>query len=292
MEAFACVADLHGFAPAARKLRVSPSLVTRLVASLEAHLGVRLLNRTTRSVTLTDAGRRYLERARAILAGVVEAEAAARREHVAPFGRFVVAAPETFGRKEVAPLMTDFLATYPNVVGELVLSDRVVNLSESAVDLAVRIGQLGDSSLKARVVGGARRVLVASPSYLAANKRLRRPEDLADHRTISFSAITPASEWRFFGKKPRSVTVKPTLTTNSAEAAVDHAARGGGIALVVSYQAAERIRKGELEILLPSYEPPPFPIQLVYPPSPFPSATLRAFIELTVATRRWNFVRL
>jgi DNA-binding transcriptional LysR family regulator len=293
MEAFAGVADVRGFAAAARKLGVSPSLVTRRVADLEEHLGVRLLHRTTRNVTLTDAGRRYLERARAILAGVVEAEAAARRERVTPFGRFVVAAPETFGRREVAPLMTAFLEAHPDVVGELILSDRVVKLSADGVDLSIRIGHLADSALRARVVGGTRRVLVASPRYLAANRRPRRPEDLTKHRTIAFSSLTPTSEWRFFGKRSRrAVTVRPTLTTNSAEAAVDHAARGGGIALVLSYQVAERVRRKELEILLAAAEPPPIPIQLVYPGSPFPSAAVRAFVELTLATRQWDFVRI
>jgi DNA-binding transcriptional LysR family regulator len=293
MEAFASVADLHGFAPAARSLGVSPSLVTRLVANLEKHLGVRLLNRTTRSVTLTDAGRRYLERTRAVLSGVVEAEAAARREQTTPFGRFVVTAPETFGRREVAPLMTDFLGAHPDVVGELILSDRIVNLSDGGVDVAVRIGHLEDSTLRARTVGATRRVLVASPRYLAMNGRPRRPEDLIEHKTIVFSSLTPTSEWRFFVKRSRrAVAVRPTLTTNSAEAAVEHATRGGGIALVLAYQAADRVRKGELRILLPTAEPPPIPIQLVYPGGPFPSAAVRAFVELTVARRRWDFVHL
>lgn len=290
MEAFASVAELAGFAAAARKLGVSASLVTRLVADLEKHLGVRLLHRTTRSVTLTDAGRRYLERTRNVLTCIVEAEAAAQSEQTAPFGRFVVTAPETFGRREVAPLMADFLEAHPDVTAELILSDQVVNLVEGGVDVAVRIGHLADSTLRARVVGTTRRVLVASPAYLKANRRPREPEDLAHHRTISFTSVTPTSEWRFFGKgTKRAVTVRPTLTTNSAEAAVEHAVRGSGIALVLAYQASSRLRSKELEILMPATEPPPLPIQLVHSASPFPSAAVRRFVELAIATRRWHF---
>lgn len=292
MEAFARVAELRGFTPAARALGVSPSAVTRLVASLEEHLGVRLLTRTTRVVALTDSGRRYLERTRAVLQGVSEAESAARREHSTPFGRFVVAAPSTFGRREVSALMSEFLVAHPKVVGELRLSDRVVSFGDEGVDLAVRIGQLDDSSLRSRVVGATRRVLVASPSYLMAHKRPRRPEDLAGHHTIAFTAITTTSEWSFAGKgRRRTVSIRPSFTTNSADAAITHAAGGGGIALVLAYQAAEMIRSGALEIVLPSSEPPPVPIQLVYPGGPFPSAAVRAFVDLTVATRKWNFVR-
>lgn len=293
MEAFSSVADLRGFSPAARKLGVSPSMVTRLVASLEEHLGVRLLTRTTRTVSLTEAGRRYLERTRAVLGGLVEAESAARHEQATPRGRFVVTAPAVFGRLNVVPLMSDFLAAYPEIEGELTLSDRVVSLVEDHVDVAVRIGHLEDSTLRSRVVGSTRRVLVASPEYLKRKKRPRKPDDLASHATIAFSALTPMSEWRFAGKPPRRpIAVKPSLVTNSADAAVTHAARGGGIALVLAYQAAAAIRAGELEIVLASFEPPPIPIQLVYPGGAFPSAAVRAFVELTVSTRAWSFVDL
>src|SRR5271167_4369183 len=173
MQAFVTVADLKGFAPAARKLGLSPSGVTRLIAGLENHLSARLLQRTTRSVTLTDAGARYLERAKRILGDVAEAEEAAQSERSAPTGRFVVAAPSVFGRTHVAPLMSDFLAKYPAVKGELGLSDRMTNLVEEGIDAAVRIGALEDSSYVARQVGATRRVLVASPQYLARRKRPR-----------------------------------------------------------------------------------------------------------------------
>ena len=166
--AFAAVAELRGFAPAARRLSLSRPAVTRLVAALEARLGTRLLQRTTRTVALTDAGARYLERARRILSDVAEAEALAQADRSAPTGRFVVAAPSVFGRLHVAPVMCDFLERHPTVTGELQLADRTVNLVEEGVDLAVRIGHLADSSLVARRVGHTRRVVVGSPGYLDA----------------------------------------------------------------------------------------------------------------------------
>jgi DNA-binding transcriptional LysR family regulator len=166
MTTFVAVADRRSFAAAARQLGISASAVTRIVAALEAHLGIRLLQRTTRSVTLTDAGARYLDSARSILSALSDAESSARAESIVPTGRLVVAAPLVFGRREVAPLLSTFLARYPDVTAELTLADRFVNLLEEGVDVAVRIGLLADSSLRVRVVGRTRRVLVASPYYL------------------------------------------------------------------------------------------------------------------------------
>ena len=179
MQAFVAVADLQGFAPAARKLGLSPSAVTRLIAALEDRLGARLLQRTTRPVTLTDVGARYLERARRILADVEEAEGAAEGERTRPSGRLVVSAPVGFGRLHVSPVMSAYLKRYPEVAGELRLEDRMINLVEDGVDLAVRIGHLADSTLVARQVGEMRRIVVASPGYL---KRARRAEDARGDR--------------------------------------------------------------------------------------------------------------
>src|ERR1700743_2362161 len=163
MQAFVTVADLKGFAPAARKLGLSPSAITRLVAALEEQLGARLLQRTTRQVALTDAGARYLERARRILADVEEAERAAEGERTRPSGRLVVSAPVGFGRLHVSPVMSAYLKRYPDVSAELRLEDRIVSLVEDGVDLSVRLGELADSSLVARQVGDMRRIVVASP---------------------------------------------------------------------------------------------------------------------------------
>src|SRR5882757_833754 len=178
MQAFVAVADLQGFAPAARKLGLSHSGVTRLIAALEQRLGARLLQRTTRSVTLTDIGTRYLERARRILADVEEAEGSARAERTRPSGHLIVSAPLMFGRLHVNPLMSDYLQRYPEVTGELRLSDRTVNLVEDGIDVAVRIGHLPDSSVVAKSVGDMYRVVVASPDYLARRGIPTAPGDV------------------------------------------------------------------------------------------------------------------
>jgi DNA-binding transcriptional LysR family regulator len=294
MTAFVAVAELRGFAPAARRLGLSPSGVTRLVAGLEERLDARLLQRTTRSVTLTDAGARYLERARRILADIDEAEGAARAERSEPTGRLLLTAPHLFGRLHVAPLMSAYLARYPAVVGELTLADRLVNLVEEGVDVAVRIGVLSDSSLFARKVGETRRVVVASPEYLARHKKLRTPADLASHDVIQFTSLSPTPEWRFSGEdgRPAAVGFAPRLITNSAEVALGHAEGGGGLAMVLAYQAVESVRAGRLAVVLAKLEPPPLPIHLVYPTTRLLSAKVRAFVDLAVETRDWQFVDL
>src|ERR1700754_2190647 len=188
MHAFIAVADLQGFAPAARKLKLSPPAVTRLIAALEERLGARLLQGTTRTVALTDVGARYLERARRILADIAEAESAAEGESMRPSGQLVVSAPRGFGRLHVSPVMSAYLKRYPAVSGELRLEDRMVSLVEDGIDLAVRIGHLADSSLVARQVGGMRRIMVASPAYLKARGEPKTPEAIASHDTIQFGA--------------------------------------------------------------------------------------------------------
>ncbi len=293
MTAFVTVAELRGFAPAARRLRLPPPTVTRLVAALVERLAIRLLHRTTRAVALTDAGARYLERARRILSEVADAEANARAERTAPAGRLVVAAPQVFGRLEVAPLLCEFLSRHAAVRGELHLNDHLVNLIDDGVDLAVRIGQLDDSSLTVRKVGLTRRVVVAAPGYLAARRRIRSPADLAAHATIQFTALTPVPEWRFVARgRDLRVPIAPRLVTNSAEAAIGHAELGGGVAMVLAYQATEAVSAGRLQVVLPGFEPPPLPIQLVYPSARLLSANVKAFVELALATRRWQFVEL
>lgn len=286
MTAFVTVADLRGFAAAARTLRLSPPAVTRLVAGLEEALSIQLLLRTTRSVSLTDAGARYLAHARRILADVAQAEDAARAARTAPSGRFVVTAPTVFGRREVAPLFSTFLGMYPAVTGELILADRMLNLVDEAVDVAVRIGALEDSALRARTIGATRRVLVASAAYLAHAKRPRSPADLARHALIQ---ILPLGDWRF--ARGQRVDVRAQFSTNSIDAAIDHAVRGGGIASVLSYQVIEHVRAKRLEVLLPRFELPPLPIQVVYPGSRLHSAATRAFVDLAAA-QTWSFVDL
>ncbi len=293
MTAFVTVAELRGFASAARCLRLSPPAITRLVAALEEQLSIRLLQRTTRSVTLTDAGVRYLERARGILADVDEAERTARAERTEPTGRLVVTAPSVFGRREVLPLVCDFLMGHPTVTGELMLADRMVNLVEEGVDIAVRIGALRDSSLRVRTVGATRRVVVGSPTYLDKKRRLCSPDDLKAHSLIHFTSLSPTPEWRFCreGEEMR-VSIAPKFVTNSADAAMGYAERGGGLAMVLAYQVKDLVKTGRLEIVLAKYEPPPLPIQLVYSGTRLPSASVRVFVDMSVSTRNWNFIEL
>jgi DNA-binding transcriptional LysR family regulator len=287
MQAFVAVAELRGFAPAARKLKLSPSGVTRLIAALEEHLGARLLQRTTRQVTLTDAGARYLERARRILADVEEAEGAVEGERTRPSGRLVVSAPFGFGRLHVSPVMSAYLKRFPEVAGELRLSDRLINLVEEGVDLAVRIGHLADSTLVARHVGEMRRIVVASRAYLNRHGEPATPEAIAAHETIHFGA---APDWRFVeGSREIRLTPVPRLLTNSADAAIQHAEAGGGLTRVMAYQAQEALSRGRLKIILAKFEQPPLPIHIVYPTSRLLSAKVRTFIDLVVETTDWRF---
>jgi DNA-binding transcriptional LysR family regulator len=290
MQAFVTVADLKGFAPAARKLGLSPSGVTRLIAALEDRLGARLLQRTTRQVTLTDAGARYLERARRILSDVEEAESAAEGERTRPGGRLVVSAPNGFGRLHVSPVMSAYLKRYPEVSADLRLSDRMINLVEEGVDLAVRIGHLPDSTLVARHVGEMRRIVVASKEYLKRRGEPKTPEAIADHDTIHFGAMTAEPEWRFVadGREIR-VSSTPRFASNSADAAIQYAEAGGGLTRVLAYQAADSLKAGRLKIVLAPFAPPALPIHIVYPTSRLLSAKVRTFIDLVTEITEWHF---
>src|SRR5215468_1319711 len=269
MQAFVAVADLQGFAPAARK---------------------RLLQRTTRSVTLTDAGTRYLERARRILADVEEAELAAEGERTRPSGRLVVSAPVGFGRLHVSPVTAAYLQRYGEVSAELRLEDRLVNLVEDGVDLAVRIGILADSSLVARHVGEMRRIVVASPDYLKRHGEPKAPAEIVGHQTIQFGGGAAAGEWRFVeAARDVRLNVTPRFASNSADAAVQYAEQGGGLTRVLAYQAADAIRRGSLKIVLQKFEQPALPIHIVYPTSRLLSAKVRAFIDLVTETADWHF---
>jgi DNA-binding transcriptional LysR family regulator len=290
MQAFVAVADLQGFAPAARKLGLAPSGVTRLIAALEDRLGARLLQRTTRQVALTDVGARYLERIRRILADVEEAEGSVQAERTRPSGRLVVSAPVGFGRLHVSPVVSAYLARYPDVSGELRLSDQIINLVEDGVDLAVRIGHLADSTLVARHIGEMRRIVVASEGYLRERGEPDTPAAIASHATIQFGATAASPEWRFVeaGREVR-VACTPRLITNSADAAIQYAEQGGGLTRVLAYQAADAIKAGRLRIVLEQFEQPPLPIHIVYPTSRLLSAKVRTFVDLVTEISDWHF---
>jgi len=291
MRAFVAVCDANGFAPAARRMGVAASVVTRLIARLELDLGVVLLHRTTRSIKLTDAGARFLERSRRILADLEEAELAAQEERGLPRGRLTISAPLLFGRLHVAPLVSKLLEQNPDLQVELSLSDRYVNLVEEGIDVAVRIGQLADSALIARRIGTTRRVLVASPKYLGSRGVPTEPEHLLSHSLIAFDTTGPNREWRF--EHPDRGTIRvplsPRFSTNSGEGAIEHAARGGGIAAVFRYHVSSAIAEGRLVELLGRFSSPEVPIQAVFPTSRLLSIKVRALLSILEAHRtRWN----
>ncbi len=280
MEVFVAVAESGGFAKAARALQLSPPAITRAVAGLEARLGVRLLNRTTRSLSLTEPGRRFLASARRLLGELEAAERDAAGEAAQPRGHLSVTASATFGRAALTPVVLAFLAAHPQVRVSALLVDRVVNLVEEGLDLAVRIGPLPDSSLIARRLGAVRRLLVASPGYLAAHGRPDTPADLARHSLIGFTGLMPNQRWHYqAASRPQQVAVVPRFEVNDALAALAAAEQGQGITLGLSYMLAEPIRAGRLVPVLEPFAPPPVPVHLVYPQSGLVAPKLRAFVD-------------
>jgi DNA-binding transcriptional LysR family regulator len=265
---------------ASRKLGMPLATVSRKVSELESHLRTRLLNRTSRRLTLTDAGRAYVAACKRILEDIGAAERAAAGEYSAPRGELIMTAPIVFGRLHVLPVVIEFLQAFPEIDVRLALADRVVNLLEDHADLALRIGELPDSSLVATRLGAIRRVVCASPRYLAARGTPKSPGDLAAHDCITFGGLTSAHEWTFpVGKSAKPVAVHSRLVVNTAEAAVDAAVASIGITRVLSYQAAAAVRAGTLMTLLRAFEPPPSPVSLVYTGQPLLPLKLRAFLD-------------
>jgi DNA-binding transcriptional LysR family regulator len=278
MRAFASVAELGSFAGAARRLRLSPASVTRAVALLEEQLGLMLLNRTTRSVKLTDPGAQYLETCRRVLADIEEADRRVRGESAVPRGMMSLAAPVMFGRLHVLPIVASMLRRHPDLSVRMLLSDRLVHLVEEGIDAAVRIGQLADSALMALKVGEVRRVVLASPDYLATRGVPATPSDLARHDLIAFEAMETANDWQF-GAGRTSVRVQPRLAVNTAEAALAAAEAGLGITRTLSYQAQAALAAGRLRMVLEEHAPAPIPVNMVYPARRQGSANLAAFLD-------------
>lgn len=272
--------DAGSLSAAARQLRTPLATVSRKVSELEVHLKTRLLNRSSRKLTLTDAGRSYVAACRRILEEVGEAERAASGEYGAPKGDLIVTTPIVFGRLYVLPVATEFLAAYPEIDIRVVQADRVINLLEERVDLAVRIGALPDSSLLATRVGSVRHVVCASPAYLAARGRPKRPDDLGAHACITFEGMTAPDAWTFTtGKASQSVTVHSRLIVNTAEAAIDAAIAGAGFTRALSYQAADAVRAGRLAIVLAQFEPSPWDVSLVHAGGRLLPLKVRAFLD-------------
>jgi DNA-binding transcriptional LysR family regulator len=287
MRVFVAVAEEGGFAQAARRLALSPPAVTRAISALEKHLGTRLLQRTTRVVRLTEAGTSYLVDARRILSDIEQAEISASSSQTELRGNLVVTAPLSFGRMYVAPVVLDFLAQHPQVAARTLLIDHVVDLIEDGIDVGVRIAHLPDSSLTAVRVGSVRRVICASPEFLASHGTPRKPADLACLDAVVFTHDARQHQWRFGqGRKAETVSLRSRFAVNTADVAVAAAVAGRGLARVLSYQIGPEVRAGKLRIVLRGSEPPPIPVSLVYPAGRASTARVRAFIEFAVERLR------
>ena len=283
MNVFVAVGEEESFAAAARRLDLSPAAITRAVSALEEQLGVKLLLRTTRNVRMTEAGRRYMDDSRNILASIAEANEAAAGVNSAPKGNLSVTASVLFGKSFIMPCIVRFLEKYPEVEVSAYFLDRVVNLVDEGIDVAVRIGHLPDSSLKALRVGQVRRVLCASPEYLAKNGVPQHPADLLRHTIIAASGISPRVEWKFGAvDDPTMVRMKPRLMVTSNDSAIDAAVVGLGICRLLSYQIADHLRDGRLKIILAEYEEAPWPVHVMHRESKFGSSKVRNFIDLLV----------
>lgn len=272
---------------AARALDMPLPTVSRKVSDLEKHLNTRLLTRSTRKLTLTDAGRHYVAASERILEDVREAERAASGEYLAPRGDLAITAPVVYGRALVLPVLTQFLRAYPDIDARLVLADRMVNLQEDRVDVAVRIGELPDSALVAIGVGAVRRVTCASPAYLAARGVPQHPEDLAAHDCVTFEGLGSPANWSFPADRATlAVAVRSRLSVTTAEAAVDAARAGLGVTRVLGYQVDAAVRAGELQLVLEAFEPRPWPVHLVHGGQGLLPLKSRAFLDFTAPRLR------
>ncbi|WP_086735878.1 LysR family transcriptional regulator [Erythrobacter colymbi] len=272
--------DGGSLSAASRSLRTPLPTVSRRVSDLEAHLGAQLLVRTARKLILTEAGEAFVVSARRIIEELGEAERAASGEYREPRGELVVTAPILFGRLHVAPIVHAFLAAYPQVSVRLILSDSVIDMVEAHVDVAVRIGKLPDSDLIARTAGQIRWVLCASPAYLARAGMPAEPRDLANHDCIAFEGLQTYRSWTIgTGPSAQTVPIRPRLSVNTAEAVIEGAAAGLGIARLLSYQAAGAVARGEVRTILRKWEGEPIPVSLVHQSQRVQPLKRRAFLD-------------
>ena len=280
MQVFLAVAEEEGFAAAARRLNTSPPSVTRAIAAMEQRIGTQLLARTTRSLHLTEAGQRYLEDCRRILAELDEAEEAAAGSYSIPGGQLTVTAPVLFGELYVAPVLGDYLDRFPFVSINALLVDRVVNMTDEGVDVAVRIGHLHQSGQQAIKVGEVRRVVCASPAYLDQHGRPQCPEQLREAKLVTSSSSQRVSEWTFVDAgQPLKVPIEPRLVVTANNAAINLARLGWGMTRVLSYQVAAAVAAGELELVLEDFEPAPLPIHVVFQQNGRVPAKVNTFVD-------------
>ncbi|WP_307729867.1 LysR substrate-binding domain-containing protein [Duganella sp. sic0402] len=286
MRVFVAVGEQASFASAARQLNLSPAAVTRAIGTLETQLGVLLLLRTTRNVRLTEAGRRYLDDSRDILAKIAAANEGAADMNAAPKGHLSVTASTLYGKSFVMPCLVEFLKQYPEVEVSAHFLDRNVNLVDEGIDVAVRIGHLPDSSLRALRVGQVRQVLCATPEYLARNGVPQHPAELQRHTIVAATGVSSSVEWKFGGAgQPTTVRMKPCLTVAS-DAAIDAVLTGLGICRLLCCQVAAELAEGRLKVILSDYEEAPWPVHIVHRESNFGSSKVRNFIDMLAASLR------
>jgi DNA-binding transcriptional LysR family regulator len=292
MQIFVAALDEGSLAGAGRRLGRSPAAVSRAIAFLEAHVGAPLLHRTTRSIRLSNAGEHYAATCRRVLADLDEAVAFAACERSAPCGTLKLTASLLSGETVLRPILDAFLGTYPAVSARLDLLDRPVNMIDEGFDIALRIAHLADSAFVAIRVGEVRRVVVAAPRYLAQQPPIEEPGDLAKHQIIAYSPFGIGS-WNFPTLQgcsvPRTVPFTPRLAINTARGAVDSVVAGRGVTRVFSYQVADRVREGELEIVLTNHEHPPVPVHLISPPGRLSVPKVRAFVDFALPQLRRHF---
>jgi len=280
MSVLLTVVEAGSLSAASRRLAMPLATVSRKVTELEAHLKTSLFIRSRRGLSLTDAGQGYVAACRRILEDLSEAEQAVSGEFRVPRGNLVITAPIVFGRLHVLPIIMEFLKGYPEIDIRLLQIDRLVDLLDEHVDLAIRIGELPDSSMVARRVGEIRRVLCGSPDYFARRGYPERLEDLRSHDCITFDVLMSPAEWSFKAiKSDRLIPIQSRLVVNTAEAAIQAAAAGLGLTRVLSYQIAEAVASGRLILALEEFEPDPWPVNLLYASQRPVPQKLRAFLD-------------
>jgi DNA-binding transcriptional LysR family regulator len=291
MTTFVRIVDKGSLTAAANALDTSLPTVVRTLAALERQLGASLLNRTTRRIHLTDAGARYLDRCRIILSEVQDAEAKLNSSQAEPQGRLAVTASVLFGRRYVAPIVSEFIRRHREVNVEMLFVDRVVNAVEEGIDVAVRIGHLPDSSLVAIRIGEVRRVVCASPQYLRRHGVPRTPEEIRSHRCVRHMGLSPRNEWTFrIGRRAVAIPITCALVSNEIDSTLAACVNGLGLGMFLSYQTAPYRKSNKIRYVLEEFETEPMPVQVVYPQTRRLSTTVRAFVDECV--RKLRLVRL
>jgi DNA-binding transcriptional LysR family regulator len=292
MSAFLTVVETGSLSAAARRLNTPLATVSRKISDLESHLRTKLFNRSSRKLVLTDAGSSYVAACKRILADVTEAERAASGEYTAPTGELIVTAPITLGRIYLIPILADFLKAYPDIRVSLSLSNQVLSLFQEHIDVGLRIGALPDSSMIAIRVGGVRRVVCASPAYLAARGTPRTPDDLAGHDCISYAGGETPDVWTFVRDETElAVPVRPRVVVGSPEAACEAACAGIGITWAFSYHVRTFVERGALATLLDEFQPATRPLNLVYTANRFLPIKVRAFLDFAAPRLKQAFAQ-